>query len=195
MYYAQMFCYGTDNNHVGITGIVGCLGVVFTTVNRLYAVHIPDSNPQRDLGGAMAFLHMIIGMEGMPTPAGNLYLFVNGTNRPQADDEARTMRNGLGGPPTQVYRIMTNLGPQSGGNQALAATIKVERIAGNIDLRYKHVSDANPNDWIAGGNAKTGCYYKQMDGTFGGAVVPNGAALGAGWFQMTSATCSIRGIK
>jgi hypothetical protein len=191
MYYAHMYCYGTDNNHVGITGIRGCLGVVFATPNRLYAVHIPPSNPQRDLAGAMAFIYMIIGTEGTPNPAGNLYLFVNGANRPQADDEARTMRNALGGPPTRVYRMMTNLGAQSGGQLADAATIKVERIGGNIDLSYKHVPD---NQWVAGGNAKTGCYYQQMNGTFGGAIVPNGAALGAGWFQMTPASCSIRGI-
>ena len=55
MYYAQMFCYGTDNNHVGITGIRGCLGVVFATAN-LYAVHIPPLDSQRDLAGAMAFV-------------------------------------------------------------------------------------------------------------------------------------------
>jgi hypothetical protein len=191
MYYAQMYCYGTDNNHVGITGIRGCLGVAFATANRLYSVHIPPSNPQRDLAGAMAFVYMIIGMEGAPNPVGNLYLFVNGTNRTQVDDEARTMKTGLSGPPTRVYRMMTNLGPQSGGGSADAATMKVQRIAGNIDLSYKHVPD---NDWVAGGNAKTGCYYPPMNGTFGGAVVPNGAALGAGWIQMGLATCSIRTI-
>ncbi len=191
MYYAQMYCYGTDNNHVGITGIRGCLGVAFAAANRLYAVHIPPSNPQRDLGGAMAFVYMIIGMEATPNPAGELYLFVNGTNRNQADDEARMMRDGLSGPPTRICRMMTNLGPNSGADNADAATIKVQRIAGNIDLSFKHVPD---NDWVAGGNAKTGCYYQQMNGTFGGAVVPNGVALGAGWIQMAAATCIIRAI-
>jgi len=133
---------------------------------------------------------MIVGMEGVPHPAGNLYLFVNGTNRTQADNEARTIKDALGGPATRVYRMMTNLGAQSGGLEADAATIKVQRAAG-IDLSYKHVPD---NQWVAGGNAKTGCYYPQMDATFGDAKVPNGGALGAGWFHMTNATCHIRGI-
>jgi hypothetical protein len=191
MYYAQMYCYGMDNNHVGITGIRGCLGAVFASATRLYAVHIPPLNAQRDLAGAMSFLYMIIGAEGTQNPAGNLYLFVNGTNRPQVDDEARTMRNAIGGPPTRVYRIMSNLGPGSGGQGADSVTIKVLRMPGNLDLSYKHVPD---NQWAGGGNAKTGIYYQQMDGTFGDAKVPNGVALGGGWFQMTLATCSIRGI-
>ena len=42
--------------------------------------------------------------------------------------------NAFGGPPTRVYRMMTNLGPQCGGQQADAATIKVQRIAG-IELQ------------------------------------------------------------
>ena len=190
MYYAQMFCYGTDDDHVGITGIRGCLGVVFATANRLYAVHIPPSNPQRDQAGATAFTDMIIAAEG-PNPVGDLYLFVNGMNRLQVEDEARAMKEALGGPQTRIYRMMTNLGAQSGGLQADAATIKVQRIAGNVELSYRHVPD---DDWGPGGNAKTGCYYPQMDGTFGGAVVPNAVALAAGWSQMTNVTCSIRAI-
>jgi hypothetical protein len=190
MYYAQMFCYGMDNNHVGITGIRGCLGAVFATANRLYAVHIPPMDAQRDLAGAMAFVGMIVGTEGANHPAGNLYLFVNGTNRTQADNEARTIKDALGGPPTAVYRIMTNLGAGSGGLGADAVTVKVQRGAG-MNLSYKHVPD---DQWVAGGNAKTGCYYPALDGTFGDAKVPNGGQLGAGWFQMSTATCHIRRI-
>lgn len=190
MFYANMYCYGMDINHVGITGIVSCLGVVFASPARLYAVHIPPNNAQRDLAGALSFCHMIVGQEG-GNPGGSLHLFVNGTNRSQADMEARTIREGLGGPVTRVYRMMTNLGPNSGGQLADSATIRVRRNAGNLDLDFKHVPD---DDWIAGGSARTGCYYAQMDGTFGDAIRPSALAMAGGWHPMTNATCHIRGI-
>jgi hypothetical protein len=191
MYYAQMFCYGTDNNHVGITGIRGCLGAVFAAPNHLYAVHIPPMNAQRDAQGARDFTAMITGAEGA-NPAGELYLFVNGINRAQAYDESRAMKEALGGSPTQVYRIMANLGDKSGGTDADAVAIKVERILGGVGLMYKRDDDIT---WIVGGNNKTGCYYPAMDGTFGSAKVPDGNSLAAGWFQMTRATCSILNVR
>ena len=191
MYYAQMFCYGTDPNHVGITGIRGCLGAVFASPNHLYAVHIPPMNTERDSQGASAFTAMITGAEGA-NPAGDLYLFVNGTNRLQAHDEARTMKEALGGAPTQVYRIMTNLGTQTGTSQADAVVIKVERVIGGVDLAYKRDDDMK---WIDGGRQKAGCDYQAMDGSFGSAKVPDAPAFTGGWFQMTRATCSILNVR
>jgi hypothetical protein len=191
MYYAQMFCYGTDPNHVGITGIRGCLGAVFASPNHLYAVHIPPMNAQRDAQGASAFTAMITGAEGA-NPSGNLYLFVNGMNRTQALDEARAMKEDLSGAPCQVYRIMANLGAQSGTAQADSVVIKVERMIGGFDLSYKRDDDLN---WIDGGRQKTGCYYPAMDGSFGSAKVPDAPAFTGGWFQMTRATCSILNVR
>jgi hypothetical protein len=191
MYYAQMFCYGTDNNHVGITGIRGCLGAVFAAAHHLYAVHIPPMNATRDAQGASDFTAMVTGAEGH-NPAGDLYLFVNGTNRTQAYDEARTMKEALGGAPTQVYRIMTNLGAQSGGEQADAVAIKVERIVAGVGLMYKRNDDIT---WIAGGNPKAGIYYPAMASEFGDPKVPDGPSLAGGWFQMTRASCSILNVR
>lgn len=191
MYYAHMYCYGMDNNHVGITGIRGCLGVVFATANRLYAVHIPPGDPARDLAGANAFTTMITNTAGA-NPAATLHLFVNGTNRPTADDEARTMQNALGGPETRVYRIMRNLGAQSGTMGADSVTIKVQRwVGGNFAMSYKHLPD---NQLVAGGNAKTGIYVPMYDGTFGSPVTPSPAALFAGWFPIDTTNCHVRRI-
>lgn len=191
MYYAQMFSYGTDVNHVGITGILGCLGVVFASANHLYAVHIPPSSAQRELVGAIAFCHMVIGTEG-GNPAGTLHLFVNGSNRTGVDSEARHIRTALGGPATRVYRLMTNLGPNSGASNADSACIKVQS-AGGLNLSYKHVAD---NNMVAGGNARRGCYDPLQAGNanFAAAVVPDGPTLAAPWIQMGPATCMIRGI-
>jgi hypothetical protein len=134
---------------------------------------------------------MITHAEGA-NPAGDLYVFVNGTNRAQAQDEARAMKEALGGSPTQVYRIMANLGAKSGGSEADSVAIKVERALGGVDLRYKRDDDIT---WINGGNNKSGCYYPAMDGTFGSAKAPDGPSLGGGWFQMTRATCSILNVR
>jgi len=193
MYYAQMYCYGMDNNHVGITGIVGCLGAVFVTANQLYAVHIPPSGAVRQLAGANAFTGLITLTEGVPNPPGSLHLFVNGMNRTEADDEARTMRAALGGPDTKVYRIMTNLGPQSGTLGANSVVIKVQRwIGGNVSMSYKHVPDA---EWVDGGNAPTGSYDALQGPNFLHLVkVPRPATLFGEWFQIISTNCHIRGI-
>ena len=191
VYYAQMFCYGSDPNHVGITGIRGCLGAVFAAAHHLYAVHIPPMNTQRDAQGARAFTAMVTGAEGA-NPAGTLYVFVNGTNRLQAHDEARSMKEDLGGVPCQVYRIMANLGAQSGTASADSVVIKVERMVGGFDLSYKRDDDLT---WVAGGLQKTGCYYPEMEGSFGSAKVPDAPGFAGGWFQMTRATCSILNVR
>ena len=187
MYYAQMFDYGTDQNHVGITGIVGCMGVVFAAPAHLYAIHIPDMTNSR-LVGANAFVAMVQGGEGAPNPAGTLHVFVNGMSRHTADAEARTMLDGLGAPATKVYRLMTGLDPAIPGSDPLAATIRVQLVAGALQLEYKHVPD---NQWIPGGNARAGRYAGSLADT---PTRPNAGELAAAWNQMTNATCHIRGV-
>jgi len=186
VYYAQMFDYGSDPNHVGITGILGCMGVVFAAANHLYAIHIPDM-VNSNLIGARAFVAMVQGGEGAAHPAGSLHLFVNGMKRPTADDEARTMLDALGSPPTRVYRLMTGLPPANGGEPS-SATIKVQLVAGNAQLGYKHVPD---DQWVQGGSARTGRY---LGGLPDDPTRPNDGALAAAWNQMTNATCHIRGL-
>lgn len=187
MYYAQMFDYGTDQNHVGVTGIVGCLGAVFAAPAHLYAIHIPDM-VNSNLIGANAFVAMVQGGEGALHPAGTLHVFVNGMQRPTADAEARSMLDGLGAPDTKVYRLMTGLDPAIAGAARLSAAIKVQLVAGAVQLAYKHVPD---NQWVAGGNARTGRYLGAMADA---PTCPSPGELAAAWNQVTNATCHIRGI-
>lgn len=190
MYYANMFCYGMDMNYVGITGIRGCMGVVFVSPTQLYAVHIPPSvSRDRDLLGMISFAHMVTQQEATPAPAGSLYLFVNGTNRLEAEGDAGLMSDALGNPPTRVYRIMTNLGLGSGGAQADSAAIRVKRMPGHISLRFKHVPD---NQWVPGGNANTGQYFHHP--TYATPIIPNPQARAHGWNPLDNATCNITDI-
>ncbi len=187
MYYAQMYDYGTDPAHVGVTGMVTCMGAIFAAPHHLYAIHIPDAVNSKALG-ANAFVAAVQGGEGALNPAGTLHVFVNGMFRPTADDEARSMLDGLGGPVTRVYRMMTGLNPPVVGADPLAASVKVQMVVGALQLTYKHVPDAN---WIAGGNARTGRYAGSLADA---PTCPSAPELAAAWNQVTNATCHIRGV-
>jgi hypothetical protein len=186
MYYAQMFDYGSHHNHVGVTGILGCMGVVFAAANHLYAIHIPDMVNSNPIGGAH-FVQMVQGGEGAANPAGTLHLFVNGMQRSTSDSEARAIRAPLGNPETKVYRMMNGLPILPNGNQA-SPTIAALLIAGNLHLLFKHVPD---DEYEAGGDPRTGRYLGQAADA---PTRPNANAFNGGWNQMTPATCHIRRI-
>jgi len=187
MYYAQMYDYGTDQNHVGVTGMTGCIGAVFAAPNHLYAIHIPNMT-HSNLIGANAFVAMVQGGEGALNPLGTLHVFTNGLLRSTVDEEARTMLDGLGAPETKVYRLMTGLTPPVVGTDPLAATVRVLAIFGGLHLSYKHVPD---NQWIAGGNARTGRYLGILADT---PTRPNAGQLLGGWSLVNQATCHIRRV-
>jgi hypothetical protein len=188
MYYAQMYDYGTDPIHVGVTGMVGCLGAIFAAPHHLYSIHIPPHDNATNLLGANAFVAMVQGGEGAAHPAGSLHVFVNGTIRDTADAEARNMVDPLGVAFGLVYRLMTGLDPPVPGNP-LAASIKAQMVAGILQLGYKHVPDDN---WIQGGNARTGRYRGTLADD---PTCPNAAELAAAWNPMTAATCRIRRVN
>jgi len=191
MYMAQMYCYGMDPLCAGITGIVGCIGCVYVGATNLYAVHIPPQDLARQKGGAAEFAGFVLGGPDKDTVSqGELHLFVNGMNRNEAADEAHDLRAALNKPATNVYRIMTNLGPESGKYSAAAVSILVKRLGSSIKMTYKHVPEA---EYEAGGAAKRGCYDRKFEGTFGDAIKPKDCDTG--WFEVNSTNCHILGIK
>ena len=191
MYMAQMYCYGMDAQCAGVTGIVGCLGCVYVGATNLYAVHIPPQDLARQKGGAAEFAAWVLGGPDKNMGAqGQLNLFVNGMNRGEAADEAHDLRALLNKPVTNVYRIMTNLGPESGKYSAAAVSILVKRLSSSVRMTYKHVPDA---EYEPGGGAKSGCYDKKYEGTFGDAIKPKDC--NAGWFEVNATNCHILGIK
>jgi hypothetical protein len=171
------------------------MGAVFVTANQLYAVHIPDTSEQSRQAGAAAFVNMITGVEGA-NPHGSLHVFVNGMNRPTADQEAAKMRDDLGGPVTRVYRMMEHLHePHPQKPPRRSAWVKVVRNGPNVDMRYKYLEDTGPQkEWMAGGNAKTGIYEPSYETTFGGAIMPTPGALANQWFPIDLPNCHMRYI-
>src|SRR5262245_31567364 len=113
MYFANMYCYGMDHGEVGITGMLGCMGVVYKGAQALYAVHIPD-HTQTKAAGAAAFAQFVGHFELITTrKCGDLFIFINGKNRPSAEEEARNLKSLLNAKKATLYRIMRHLGSES----------------------------------------------------------------------------------
>jgi hypothetical protein len=188
VYFANMFCYGHDNNLVGITGIRGCMGVIYVGAASIYAVHIPDNSADMNALGGKTFADWVKNQEGATGKGhGHLFAFCNGTNRPSAEAEVKAIKKALNKPPTILYRILKHLGPQSGGNQAEAATIMMERVHATArepaGVVAWYISD-NKVTWTAGGKAETGQYNNKP--AYQGASVPSD--LECHWWLMDETT-------
>lgn len=198
MYFANMFCYGFDNDIVGITGIVGCIGVIYVGQGNMYAIHIPDGGADENLHAGKVFSTWVKNQQGAVGKGhGHLFVFVNGTNRSvsmkgvsTAEQEAKAIKKALKSPPTVVYRLMKNLGPGSGGAGANSAAIMLERV---------HVSETSPTGciawykqdfnkitWVNGGKAETAQYKVRQ--AYQGAKVPSD--LSSGWWRVSDITAT-----
>ncbi|MFZ4411266.1 MAG: hypothetical protein ACOYOH_28260 [Paracraurococcus sp.] len=186
MYFANMYCYGHDNDLVGITGIRGCMGLIYVGAASIYAVHIPPNTPQEDAVGGKTFADWVKNQEGATGPGHcQLFAFCNGTNR----SEVKKVKKALNSPPTILYRINKHLGPKSGGNQAEAAVIMLQRVYATAREPTGCVvwyTSQNKVSWKAGGKAETG-QYKQKP-AFQGAEIPSD--LECHWWMMDEMTTS-----
>lgn len=202
MYFAQMYCYGFDSDIVGISGIVGCIGVIYVGQGAMYAVHIPDGGAAENKAAGQTFTTWVKQQQqNVGKGHGHLFLFANGTNRSiakngfsKAEDEAKDIKKALNSPPTTVYRLMKHLGPNSGGQSAASAAIMLERV---------HVTTSNPSGcaiwykqdfqnivWVAGGKQESGQYKNRPN--FCGTKVPND--LESHWWRADDTNCTISSI-
>lgn len=188
MYFANMYCYGHDNDLVGITGIVGCMGVIYVGAASIYAVHIPNNSAELDAAGGKAFAEWVTNQEGQVGKGqGYLFGFCNGANRSTAGAELKAIKKALKSPDTTLYRINKHLGPESGKFGADAVVIMLERV---------HVTPREPKGcaiwfkannkitWQAGGKSESDQYKKMA--AFTGAQIPSD--LEAGWWLMDEMT-------
>lgn len=188
MYFANMFCYGRDNNCVGITGIVGCMGVIYKGLGTLYAVHIPD-NSQWNAKGGEVLADFVLNNENNPGK-GEMFVFLNGTNRPNAEDEVKAIYFKLKKPATTLCRIMKNLGEKSGGNFADSVAIVVRQIIGGLQQLYKPDAQCG---WKDGGSPETGQY--RANDAFKGNKVPKDLEpewSPNGWYPVDEKNCTVK---
>src|SRR6266446_10657593 len=114
MYMAQMYCYGSDPECAGITGIVGCMGIICACRSRVFAVHIPPSGATMEKRGREAFCDYVTREMTEGTGAGRLLFFVNGKCRPQAPEEVRAVCGLLGIRTAKLIKLWKHLGDHSG---------------------------------------------------------------------------------
>jgi hypothetical protein len=197
-----MYCYGFDNDIVGISGIVGCIGVVYIGRGFMYAVHIPDGGPDENKMAGKTFARWVKNQElSVGKRDSNLFAFVNGTNRQiasknfsKAEDEARDIKKALGSPPTTVFRLMKHLGSQSGTASANSAAIMVERVqptesnSGGCAMWYKQ--DFGHIQWVDGGKKESGMYKNKP--SFSGTKKPSD--LNAHWWRIDTTNCTMTNI-
>lgn len=118
---------------------------------------------------ATTFAGCVAGLEGGGASPGDLFFFVNGTNRPSAMSEAHHFKTLMAPKTATLMRIMTGLGQGSGGDQAEHSPSILVTDRGFIDLLYKHV----PEDrYVDGGSAEAGQYMGQQ-GSMGSNKVPS----------------------
>lgn len=202
MYFAQMYCYGFDSDIVGISGIVGCLGVIYVGQGAMYAIHIPDGGAVENKAAGQTFTTWVTHQQqNVGKGHGSLFLFANGTNRSiskngfsSAEDEAKDIKKALKSPPTTLYRLMKHLGPGSGGQSASSGAIMMERVhvtASNPSgcaIWYKQ--DFNNITWVNGGKAETGQYKARSN--FQGTKVPSD--IESHWWRADDTNCTLISI-
>lgn len=202
MYFANMYCYGHDNVVVGITAIRGCIGVIYVGKASMYAVHIPDNGLAENKRAGEVFSDWVRNQEGkVGRKQGHLFVFANGANRSfdgkkdsSAETEAKAIKKALEKPPTTVYRIMRNLGPNSGTFNADSVAIMLRRAhesasnPGGCVIRYKR--DGGKIEWVDRGKKESGQY--KIDARFSGTQIPSDIV--AGWLLANKSNCSIKRV-
>ncbi|CAN5774960.1 hypothetical protein BH11PSE8_BH11PSE8_28950 [soil metagenome] len=191
MFFANMFCYGSDLNAVGITGILGCMGVVYRGATRLYAVHIPPMSAHNNALGGSTFAEYVSGLEGDDASPGDLFFFLNGTSRASAIAEAHDIKSLMKPKTATLFRIMTGLGKGSGSNTAEHSPSILVTHRGFMDLRYKVVPE---DQYVEGGVAEAG-QYLGTPGEMGSSKVPSDYLAPAGWTIITGENSYRVGIR
>jgi hypothetical protein len=119
MFFAQMYSYGRDLHAVGITGIMGCMGLIVTrpSPGNLYSVHVPEfGSVQAQANGVQAFADFIFQQEmnaQPPRQTTQALCVLNGDNRYQDKQDTfaaivAPLMTRLGLRDLQVVRIYGN---------------------------------------------------------------------------------------
>jgi hypothetical protein len=103
MYFANMYCHGDTNDIVGITGIRGCMGVIYVGAGSIYSIHIPPGGRAETMGAGKTFVTWVKNQQQKVGKGhGYLFSFSNGRERSltgkdytSAEEETREIKKGL----------------------------------------------------------------------------------------------------
>jgi len=166
VYFATMNSFGYDQTCVGVTGIVGCMGIFVATNDLLYAVHVKAQNANQEALGAQKFGAFVKNCEGPGnTSSWKVFCMINGGNRlERLRDDLQPFVTCLGVKKVAAIRLYANLQTimPSKIHSSLASVAVVLRrgaIQGQFDIRYMQDSTVN---WLqgeqAGGKFRHGWY-------------------------------------
>lgn len=185
MFIATMYSYGSDNNAVGVDGIIGCMGLFVAHNNRLHAIHIPDT-PNHFATGRQAFVNYLTHLPGGFNGANaRIYAVLNGSNRSNAYAEVLEYCEDLNINKTTMIRLRKHLGGSGSGQGSAAVLCELVPGSNPCRIKYQLASDVN---WANGqGTARTGYYHMN---SFTDVLSCNGA-LGQGWHLADDQNCDI----
>lgn len=145
MYLADMFCYGKDPNAVGVTGISGCMGVFVSAGAMLYAVHIPESLPDKCARGGKAFADFVLreAGQGFDGGAATMITVANYTQRSTAADESYEIARQLGMRVFTLFRPEKHIAIGLGKNPE-SIWVVWQRTTGGMELCYRPTSSIQP---------------------------------------------------
>jgi hypothetical protein len=154
MYIAEMYAYGTDNDCVGVNGIVTCMAIFVLRNYWLQAIHVPNDSQKE--AGRDALLSYFTQKNMGNTDGAMLYAVVNGTSRAGAEDEVRGYQSRLNPTKTTFVRFM----PKVQGGVAFIC----QRVLGVNKAVLKYKTTEHGEWWVKNlGNARGG-YYRMDNG-------------------------------
>lgn len=194
MYFANMYCYGHDNDLVGVTGIIGCMGLVYVGAASIYAVHIPDNSSDLNALGGKTFTDWVKNQEAKVGKGhGQLFAVLNGANnRATAMDEVKAVKKALNSPATIMYHIKKERLMSSGSSSADAVVTIWKRVHATPSTPSGTAIHFKPNSqitWQDGGKAPSG-QYKIM-AAYTDAKEPSDMIYGWGGVNDSSATATV----
>jgi hypothetical protein len=171
MYFADMFCFGYDPARVGVTGIVGCMGIFVATDDLLYSIHVTAGSTTEEAVGAKKFGQFVNRCEAPGKVArASVYCVLNGGARFNIRKDLEPFVAGLGVKKITVVRFFKNLAPVSEAigkgsrwdqMKSVAATFSRGNNPGQFVIKYKQESEVH---WKAGapegGKFRDGWYLR-----------------------------------
>jgi hypothetical protein len=193
MYFSDMWCYGESRDMAGITGISGCMGVVYVGHRSIYAIHIPDQGHATNTEAGRKFGLFVKNLGEACRGHGALFGFANRTQRLTAGTEMAGIKQELGLPNTSLYRIKWP--PQMPGRiNPKAVAIKVQRAhvsAANLKGCVIQFKADESITWISGGEPPNG-FYRVNGRDRMKAKIPSD--LTGGWWGVNRFNCDITEI-
>ncbi len=156
MYIADMFCFGKDQNAVGVNGIRGCMGVFVDHGGMLYGMHMPDSVAEKADRGRKAFAAYVMQEAGVFAPdQARMILVCNSGQRMSATDEGYALCVELGVRQFTLFRPEKFI-PINGSEPSAIWVVCQRGSGGDLELHYRLDDDVKP---VVGGGAARGGDY------------------------------------